>query len=86
MAAMLSARASPRLSLCSRGDGVVGKQRIGSTHERQVVAEVLRRFGQVHRRELVASGDALIEGSEDAQSQCLRDQVRLLGARLGTRA
>ena len=32
-----------------------------------MMAEVLRRFGQIHWRELVARGDALIERREDAE-------------------
>jgi hypothetical protein len=34
-----------------------------------VVAEVLGRFGQVHRRQLETSGDALIECGEHAEAE-----------------
>lgn len=37
----------PQTELVQPRDGVIGKQRIGTTDQGQVVAEVLRRFGQV---------------------------------------
>jgi hypothetical protein len=43
------------------GAGVVGDQWIGPSGQRQVMTDVTDRFAQIHRRQLVAYGDALIE-------------------------
>jgi len=42
-------------------DGIVGKERIGSANQCQVMPQVLGGFSQIHRRDLVARGNALIE-------------------------
>ena len=51
------------------GDGVVGEERVVASGEREVVAEVAGGFGEVHRFELVADRDALIEGGEDPHAE-----------------
>ena len=67
MAALFSARGRPRLALCSRAMASSANERIGATDQSQMMAQVLGGLGQVHGRELVARGDALVEGGEHAQ-------------------
>jgi hypothetical protein len=45
------------------GNRVVGKQRIGATNQSQVMTQVLRRFPEITRVDLVARRNALIQGS-----------------------
>src|SRR5579872_231962 len=54
-------------------DGIVGKERIGPA-EVKVVPQVLRRFGQIHRSQLIARGNALVEGSEHTQAELTRER------------
>ena len=55
------------------GDGIVGKERIGSTNQRQVMTQVLGGFTQVHRSDLIARCDALIERRKDAHAELPRE-------------
>src|SRR5713226_5309861 len=49
--------------LVEPGNGVVCEQRIGSTDQRQVMTQVVRRFTKIHRGDLVARRNPLIQGS-----------------------
>src|SRR6266511_4642717 len=51
------------------GDGVVGEQWLGAAGQVQVVGQVGGGVGQVHGRQGVAGGDALVEGGEDAEAE-----------------
>jgi hypothetical protein len=47
------------------GNRVVGDERVGAPEQGEVVAQALGDLAQVHRGELVAHSDALVERSED---------------------
>ena len=55
--------------LVEAGDGVVCKERIGATDQSQMVTQVLRRFTEIHRVDLVARGNPLIQSGKDAHAQ-----------------
>ena len=57
--------------------GIVSDERIGPTGQRHVVAQVGDRFTEVHRRQLVAHSDPLIERSVMSNSTlCVRGTAR----------
>jgi hypothetical protein len=58
----------PQAGFVEARDGIVGNERIGPSDQRQVVTQVGGGLGEVHRRQLVAPSDALVEGGEDAQT------------------
>jgi hypothetical protein len=48
--------------LVEAGNSVISEQRIGATDQSQVMMQVLRRFTKIHRVDLVARCNALIQG------------------------
>jgi hypothetical protein len=48
--------------LVEAGDRVVGKQRIGAPNQSQVMTQIVRRLTEIHRGDLVARRNALIQG------------------------
>jgi hypothetical protein len=57
-------------------DRVVGEQLVAPTGEREVVAQVGRRVAEVHRADVVAHGDPLVECREHPEAQ-LAGEARL---------
>ena len=51
-------------------DGVVGEELVRPAGERQVVAQVRRRVAEVHRPDVVAHRDPLVEGGEHPKPEC----------------
>src|SRR5439155_5754481 len=75
----------PQAGLVQPRDRVVGEEGVGPADQGQVVAQVLGGLPEVHRRELVADGDALVQGREDPHPQLpgqgrLTDQGQSAGA------
>jgi len=56
------------------GHGVVGEERVGPPDEREMVAQILGRLGEIHGSELVAGRNALVEGGEDAHPQAAHER------------
>ncbi len=74
MAALLSARGKPPLALCNLAHASSAIKGVRASGQRQVVAEVGDRFGEVHRHQRVAHGDALIERRKNTHAQLARQR------------
>jgi hypothetical protein len=59
----------PQADFVQPSDGVVGEERISATDQLQVMAQVLSGLGQIHGRQLVASGNPLVKRGEHAEPQ-----------------